>query len=219
MGTIIAQKIVDQAETVLQDTTNVRWPAEELLDWLNLGQRAIVQYAPDANAVTENVKLAPGTKQEIPASGIRLIDVIRNVAVANHDQTVRAIRQTDRRFLDAQRPDWHAEDPDPVVKHFMFDERTPRVFWVYPPQPAASRYVELSYSASPADVSLSNPISLDDVYAGALLDYILYRAYSKDADYAANASRMDYHRKAFLFGIKGKEAGDQVSEPSIQQQP
>jgi len=214
MGTVLAQDIIDKAEIVLQDTTNVRWPAEELLGWLNLGQLAVVQYAPDANAVTENVKLQAGTLQSIPDVGIRLIDVSRNVAVANHDQTVRAIRKTDRRFLDAQRPAWHNETPNPVVKHYMFDPKTPRIFYVYPPQPPAPRYVEISYSAAPSDVGFTNPIALDDVYAGALLDYVLYRAYQKDADYAANAARMEYHRKAFLAGIAGKEAGDQMAEPS-----
>lgn len=213
MGTITAQSIIDKAQVILQDTTNVRWVKDELLGWLNMGQLEIVRLAPDANAATEFIKLDPGTKQAIPAKGIRLIDVARNVPYAGHDQTDRAIRQTERRFLDAQRPGWHSEPPDPVVKHYMFDSRTPRIFYVYPPQPSASRYVELSYSAAPDDVGLLNPISLDDVYASALLDYVLYRAYSKDADYAANADRMRFHQQAFMRNVANKELGDVAAEP------
>jgi len=217
MGTIIAQKIVDQAETVLQDVTNVRWPAEELLDWLNLGQVEIVRLAPDANAVTSEIKLDAGTKQMIPPNGIRFIGLIRNVPRVGHDQSSRAIREIDRGVLDASRPNWHAEKPDPVVRHFMFDPRMPHIFYVYPPQPADGRYVEISYSATPVDVYANSPIALDDVYAGALLDYLLYRAYSKDADHAPNAQRMMAHYSAFMQAIAGKEQGDLAAEPGTTQ--
>ena len=49
-------------------------------------------------------------------------------------------------------------------------------------------------------------ISLDDIYANALLDFILYRAYSKDAEFAANAVRSNAHLTAFgsSLGVKTK---------------
>lgn len=75
MPTILASSIITKAATLLQDPTNVRWPADELLGWLNDGQREIVLQKPDAYSINEAVKLAAGTKQALPAAGIRLLAV------------------------------------------------------------------------------------------------------------------------------------------------
>ena len=56
--------------------------------------------------------------------------------------------------------------------------------------------------AEPADGALytavAGNISIPDIYANALLDYILYRAYSKDSEYAGNAQRAQSHYGAFV---------------------
>jgi len=44
---------------------------------------------------------------------------------------------------------------------------------------------------------LGTTINIDDIYANALVDYMLYRAYSKDAEYAGNAQRAVAHYTAF----------------------
>lgn len=49
MGTIIARTVIEKVQTILQDKTGVRWPAEdELLGWLNDGQREVVIFKPNA---------------------------------------------------------------------------------------------------------------------------------------------------------------------------
>ena len=49
-------------------------------------------------------------------------------------------------------------------------------------------------------------IGIDDIYANALLDFILYRAYNKDAEFAGNATRAQIHMMAFAssLGVKSK---------------
>ena len=66
MGTILASAIVDKAEIILLDDTNVRWASTELLAYLNEGQRAIVLLKPDTNVTTDSYPLVEGTKQSIP---------------------------------------------------------------------------------------------------------------------------------------------------------
>ncbi len=211
MGTIIASDILTRASIVLQDTTNVRWDLSELINALNDGQRDIALLAPEATTKTATVALVPGTKQTLPATGLRLISVNRNMGTGSTPG--RAIRLVSRTVLDAQRPNWHNENPSSTVLHYTFDPRNPKEFYVYPPQPAIPSSVELVYSDMPATVSSGQAISVGDIYANALLDYVLYRAYLKDAEYTQNAERASLHYKAFATALGAKEPVDATVEP------
>jgi hypothetical protein len=197
MATITAQSLIDKAATILQDATSTRWPAEELLDWLNDGQREVVLFKPDANPVSATVALVEGTKQSIPSEGLQLLDVIRNMAGTSPGLAVRLIG---RRTLDEQLPDWHKSTSVSEAKHYLFDERDPRTFWVYPPSDGTGE-AEILYSAAPSDIAANDTLGVDDTYANALLDYILYRAYLKDADYAANDQRASNQHQRFMQAL------------------
>ena len=186
MGSIVAQTLVDRAAKIVQDETKVRWPDAEWILWLNDGQRETVLKRPDAftKSITHTLTVSE-TKQTIPTDGIRVIDVLRN-----NGATKTAIRNIKREILDDQIPDWHYVGASAVVKWFCYDDRDPTRFYVYPVQPGSSPgSVELVYSAAPADVLIGAAIAIPDVFANALVDYCLYRAYQKDASYAANDAR------------------------------
>ena len=208
MATLTAQNVIDRVNDTLQDTTNVRWPTTELLRYLNDAQREIVLLRPDASVTTAAVALtANETKQSLPTSGVRLLDVTRNMGTAGSTPGV-AIRLISREVLDTQVNTWHSDTGQTIIKHYVFDPRNPKVFYVYPRVHASTAvYVELVYSSSPTDVAaIGNTITLDDIYANAMIDFMLYRAYSKDAEYAANASYASQHYQSFLtsLGLKGK---------------
>ena len=216
MPTIAGSTILDRASIILQDTTNIRWPEDELLKWLNDGQREIVLRKPDAYAKSTSMVLTGSeTKQSLPSDAIQLIDIVRNLGTGASPG--RAISRTERYILDGQRPYWNTETGSSVVKHYMFDAQNPKVFYVYPPQPAVPSYIEIVYSASPADLATSaSTITLDDIYASALLDYVLYRAYSKDADIAPSApQRAIGHYQAFTQSVVGKEAAESAYDPNM----
>lgn len=204
MATLTAQSVIDKAQIILQDTTGIRWPDAELLGWLNDGQREIVLYKPNAYVKNSAVALVPGTKQELPGDGVQLIEVVRNMGT-NGTTPGKAIRITIREILDAQLPDWHFSEPSAVVKHYMYSLLDPKHFYVFPPQPNTSPgYVELIYGASPAEATLVSTITLDDIYQTVLVDYILYRAYSKDSEYSADSARANLHQAAYMAGLTGK---------------
>ena len=214
MSTITAQSVVDKVQVILQDTTGVRWPDSELLDWLNDGQREIVLYKPNAFIKNLAVRMAGGTKQSLPADGVQLIDVVRNMGT-NGTTPGRAVRITMREVLDSQLPDWHSETPSSVVKHYVYSLLDPKNFYVYPPQPAAGQgYVELVYGASPTDTTLVGTITLDDIYQNVLVDYILYRAYSKDTEYAADQNRAATHQNAYIAALTGKAKVEVGANPN-----
>jgi len=206
---LTAQSIIQRAVQVLQDTTSVRWPVDELVRWLNDGQREIVLYRPDSNTKSATGTLAAGTRQDLTTmTGVsslnpaKLLDITRNMASTSAKKAVRLIS---REILDAQTPDWHNKTQSVDVIHYMFDPRDPRAFYVYPPATSAAQ-LEIIFSAYPTDVAapsgtdyttVSGNISVADIFGNALLDYILYRAYTKDSEYAGNANRAIAHYTAF----------------------
>ena len=69
------------------------------------------------------------------------------------------------------------------------------------------------YSASPTDLAnTSAVISVDDIFANAIVDYVLFRAYQKDSEYAGNAQRAGTHYQLFTASIgQGMQAQDLLS--------
>ena len=210
MATVKVVDLINRAQIILQDTTGTRWPVCELLAWLNDSYREIALARPDVNTLSGTFTCAAGTRQVLTdrfPEALRVIDVVRNVASTSNK---RAVRMIDRRILDDQRRGWHAETATTDIQHWMYDPRLPREFMVYPPASSAAQ-LEVLYSAVPVAHTLteaeltgtgecttqsSETIHVVDAFANAMLDYMLYRAYSKDADYAANAARAVAHLQA-----------------------
>lgn len=204
---ISAQSIVHRVVDILQDTTSVRWPVPELVRYLNDGQREVVLYRPDATIKSATVECVAGAKQSLPSDGAKLIDVIRNSAAAG---TSKAVRMVAREVLDAQIPNWYGLSGELDVVHFTYDPRDPKTFFVYPPALTTTR-VDITYSAFPTDVTepadgstyddVTGNMDLPDIYGNVVTDYILYRAYSKDSEYAGNAQRAQAHYTAFANAL------------------
>jgi len=204
---IAAQAIVRRVIDTLQDVTSVRWPVNELVRYLNDGQREIILHRPDAMVTNATITCTAGTKQALPANGSKLIEVVRNSAGTS---TKRAVRMINREILDAQTPDWHNLTGTVNVLHFMYDSRDPRVFYVYPPALGTAQ-LDIVYSAYPTDIvepadgaaftAVSGNLSLPDIYGNVLQDYMLYRAYSKDSEYAGNNQRAQNHYGAFANAL------------------
>lgn len=214
MATIGVNFIITQAQSILQDVTGIRWPAAELLGWLNDGQREIVLFKPNSFVKNTIIQLASGTNQQLPADGVQLIDVVRNMGQSGSTPG-NAIRITMREILDSNTPNWHASTPSNVVLHYMYSELNPKNFYVYPPQPSTGQnFVEIIYGAAPTDTAINGTITLDDIYQNVLLDYMLYRAYSKDTEWAADQNRAATHQNAYLTALKGKTAMEDMANPN-----
>lgn len=204
--TVAAQSIIRRVVETLQDNTSVRWPVSELVRYLNDGQREIVMYRPDAMVTNAAVNLVAGSKQALPSNGTKLIEVVRNSG-----GTQRSVRMVNREILDAQSPNWHAITGSTEILHFMYDPRDPKIFYVYPPAAASGAALDIVYAALPADITepaagatftaVTGNISVPAIYGNPLQDYILYRAYSKDSEYAGNAARAQAHYGAFANAL------------------
>tara|TARA_B100000780_G_scaffold14863_1_gene9938 strand:- start:3687 stop:4379 length:693 start_codon:yes stop_codon:yes gene_type:complete len=226
MATIKVIEVLSRVEAILQDS-NVRWPRLELQKWLNESYLSIVLLRPDANAKCATFTCAAGTKQSLIASSggfptaLKLLDITRNVLAASDRKVVRVVA---RSVLDDQRPLWHTETQTTNIQHYTYDPRAPKEFYVYPPATATAE-LELIYTDTPGSHTLSasaldpagsntEVIKLDDIYLSPITDWILYRAYSKDAEYGANEQRATAAFQVFNAAVGTKTQVDAAASPS-----
>lgn len=216
MATVAVNSLIEKVARIIQDQSNIRWPQAELLADLNDAQREVVLYKPQASVKNVSVVLTAGqTKQSLPADAIQLIEVVRNMG-ADGSTPGDAIRITSREVLDAQVPTWHTDaNAAGKIRHYCFDARDPKTYYVYPKAPATAWYIEAIYSAAPADCVLGGTIQIDDIYANALLNLMLYRAYSKDADYAQNTTLAAAYYQAALAQLGVKSQNEVAQNPNL----
>jgi hypothetical protein len=222
MASIKVVDIISRVRRTLQDTTSVRWTLPELQDYINDSYRDIVNLRPDANTATADFTCVVGPRQDLTtqiSSATRLIEVVRNVAATSAKGAVRLVN---RRQLDDQRRGWYAETASIDTQHYVFDPRVPKEFLVYPPATVQTQ-LEVVYAAVPpahalTEVQLGTPstaelIRLDDSYGNVIQDYVLYRCYTKDAEYASNAQRAVAHYQAFQTALGVSAQANAASQP------
>ncbi len=231
--TTLASELLDRAATIVLDETNVRWPLAELLKWLNDAQREVVLQKPSALSETVAIPLQAGTYQQLPQQYLSLLRINRNLSSAPGVTPRiggRSLRVVSREVLDTQSPEWSNPTVTPYAreaKHYLFDEQDPMSFHVYPgnngtgvveaivalnPQP-----ITIATGADPLKLdSYAQPIALQDVYANAILDFMLYRAYAKDAQFAGNAQRAAMHYQQFANSLGIKVKVDMSISPNVQ---
>jgi hypothetical protein len=205
--------IFRRARAILQERspTGTRWTNAELLDWLNEAYVQIVSVKPDANAGLTEHTCAAGTRQTI--TGLRVLDVVRCL-----DGSRQGITKTLRDVLDTARRRWHSEPETVDIEMFVFDEALPEVFYTYPPARVGAR-LEVLQSTVPAPHTEGSQTSVEqirlaDTYAPVLLDYVLWRAFSKDAENPGNANRAALHERAWMGVLGLKSQGDQAVSPN-----
>lgn len=218
MSTITAQSIINKASTLLLDTGNTRWTRAELLGWINDAQRQIVLLQPNATNKVSTIKLVAGTRQSIPSDGWTLLNVIRYMGT-DGTRAGRAVRLVSQQVMDAYTPNWHAAAPTVVPQSYIFDQQDQTAFYVYPPS-TGTAYVQINYSPEPADLTAeSQTINVRDIFQTAILDYVLYRACSKDAEYAPGLALASGYLQTFMATMGIKSETEIKNSPNQNLQP
>ena len=201
------RSILNRSASLLNDEEHERWPESELLEWLNDGQRAVARGpATDVYVLRDVIIAVAGTVQDLPTDAIRLVDVVKNTADGS------AIRESDYATVDMLSSTWRAATAG-VAENFFYDNRNPKQFEVYPPQ-VGGESIQIVYNAQPGDATVTGNIIIDDMYADSLIDYIVYRGFSKDTeDASAELGRATAFYRAFLIGTGQKDATDALIEP------
>lgn len=209
---IAVADLISRTGHILQDEDNVRWEVPELIEWINDAARETIVRRPAAGAVTAVLTLVAGTKQSLPPAGIEFLDLIRNMA-SDGVTPGRSVRRVDRQLLDDQMPDWHTARAAACVRHFTYDERAPQTFYVYPPAKDGIK-VEALYSQQPTAVTqATDTLEMQNEYQNVLVEYVVYRALSKDSEYA-NGTVAALHYQAFSDAVSGGSAQTTANSPN-----
>jgi len=215
---VLASTIINKAAKLLTDQNNIKWPRSELLGYLNDGQRQIILIAPNSSNATTVVQLIPGSRQTIPIDGWVLLDVYRNMGITG-TAPGRAIRITSKEAMDSFNPGWHYDSATSVAKSYMYDIQDQTAFWVYPPN-TGTGYIQLNYAKVPTDLtSETQSISVNDILQTTILDYILFRAFSKEVGDPAALQVAQGYWSSFSAALGAKEKAESDNSPNLSLTP
>lgn len=224
------REIFAEAAVILNDEEYVRWPLPELCTWLNEGVKAIILAKPSAYSHSRIIPLQTGTLQNVPVAGnptpLLMVRAVRNLlSTASPREGGRIITPTNHETLDAQLPFWH--DRRHVqwrkeVRHVIYDEDNPLEFYVYPGNDGTGLIEAILSELPPPLVASGSPdvlasyqgdIGLPEPYSVPLLDYVLFRSFSKD-DLEGSAGRALAHYQAFAAAIGLKIQVEGATSPN-----
>lgn len=213
MGAILASALIVKVQAILFDTNGVKWTPAELLGWINDGQREVCILDPNANNLTTAIALVAGSRQLVPTDGSMLLDIYRNMG-SSGTTPGRGVRVVSKKLMDAFNPSWHTDAAATASQNFIYDPQDQRAFWVYPPSNGVG-HLEINYAQVPADLTLvSQAIKINDQYANALENYMLYRAALKQTEFAAGQATAEAYFKMFIVAVKAKSDADDDNSPN-----
>ncbi len=210
--------VLTQVRKTLNDPSAVTWTdSSDLIPALNDALRALVAVRPDAAAATTTHLLTAGTKQSIPTDGVRLLKVIRNRGEDGLSSAGRVIKKSDINIQDMIFPEWHEQTGQTIIREYFYDPIAPREFWVFPPASGAPVIgVELSYVKTLTAISATtDTFPVDDFFAPAVQEWMLYRLMSSDDEASPNYQAAQAHKSTFfdLLGVKSK--ADAAANPGV----
>lgn len=193
--------------TIMLDQKSVRWSIVEAIDWMNDGASEIVLRRPAARAVTERIQMLAGTFQRAGDGAAQVLDVVRNIGIDGRPG--RSIRIADRQQIDDHDPNWHRKRAAPT-RHYMIDERSPTTFYVYPPAVEGAMVEMLVSKPAPKVTAESDTIDIRPEFINAILNWMMYRAHSKDSEYSQGGTAA-LHYQAFTDAIGAPSQAAQVN--------
>ena len=211
---MFASAVIERVAETLQDQSGVTWTEAQLVAWLNDAQRTVALVRPDASSVTGQLALQLGTKQALPANGLRLLTLIRNLGTDGATPGA-AIRLVDRGTLDTVTPNWHSAKASTAIAEYAVDDRDPLHYWVNPPSDGTGK-VEGTYAVTPALITTTtDTLPLADTYSPALVEWMLYRCFARDSEQTPNFARAAGHFQNFFNLLGMKTQSDMAASPKV----
>lgn len=203
--------VLNRVRPVLNDTDSsaYRWSDLDLKRYIDDAVRLILIKRPDANTQTTTLQVVVGAKQTLSDSHEKLIDVISNVSG-------RAVTIIDQSVLDAFSPGWRNSTESDATKHYMFDPRSSREYWVYPPMKTTGGTLTAKVSLKHSNLAENgSTVGLRDTYLEHVVCFVLYKAYVRDMEFAGNAELAASYLALFNGMLGDKTTADNAFAPAM----
>ena len=212
---ITGEGIYIGAAEVLEDITYVTYLEAQLLRWVNDAQRAVCLVRPDAASKIQNVAIAANTaRQVLPANVARLGGLLRNMGADGLTGGRAITGPTPREPMDASDPLWMTRTGG-YVRGYVYSEETPFDYYIYPVI-ASSWFLEAKLFLVPTDLVIkTNAISLSDMYAPAMREWLLYSCFARDSERTPNYVRAGRHFSNFFQLLGVKTRADLAVSPKV----
>lgn len=186
--------ITTTARSTLLDAAAVAWSDADLVRYVNEALRATTTVKPDFYPKRQNIEMAAGSLQELPADGVSLIDVFENAYSGT------PVTLVDKELLDECNRFLTPADRERDVQHYTADPRDPRRFVVTPPNDGTGE-VRATFGATHPEVSsTSDDLLIEDQYQPLLVDYVLHRAYAKNSK-RQDLTKSGYHKQQWAQAV------------------
>ena len=123
--------------------------------------------------------------------------------------------------MDRSQPGWHGATPSIEIEAVICSQQNPKVFYISPPQPVENRsYLRYEYSALPPKIIVTDnnydvTFNLGVECAPNMLNYLLFRIYSKDSGQIADAAqRATMYWSLFTGDIMEREGVETRDDPN-----
>ncbi|AWK83560.1 DUF6682 family protein [Photobacterium damselae] len=184
---MLVNDIIARVARELIDSAMIRWRREDLVAYLGEAFNAIVVRRPSLSSKTVTLDVTD-SPVSIPEDGFALLSVesVDDIAV----QYVLIEK------LDQLNPYWRKEKGAPSC--WTKREGEDRRFWLYP-QPNESVRVSICYAQAPIVTPDTDFIDIPPIFLGALIDFMMYRAYSRDSENPMEATKSQLHFQSFAL--------------------
>jgi hypothetical protein len=174
-------------------------------------------------------KPGDGTTPAAAILGTQLLGLPRNMGTdgLTPGKTIRVVQ---REILDSQSPSWH-QVSGTEVRQFTYDPNTPLYFYVSPGVPAVgSVWVEAAWNAQPTryantgapgselyryDGASATKLNLRDEFIDDVVNYVVARAYMKNAQFAGNDQKASTFASLFTGSLNAKVAALTGHSPNL----
>lgn len=215
MAALTVDQVLARAASTLLDELKVRYTATDMVRFLSDAQRRVCVLKPSAYSTTLTIGLIAGTKQTLPGTARRLLNVLCNTD-AGGTTPGRSILPIKREVLNAENINWHFKPLGRAIEHFVYEPQLdPTVFYVYPaPSSPSSQYIRCVFALQPPECTVGGALSIEEMWHDVLADYVVARVISRDGEAGNQLQRAQLHMTAFYngLGMKPPEGGDSAAQ-------
>ena len=211
--------ICNLASNQLQDEFGISWPPSKLMPYLNLYAIEVINLKPDAYTVEEPLILMAGARQQFPSQVVDMIDALYNLQTTVIGTTISytpiapVVIETKKNNMDLLFPGWMMDTPNILVSYIMTDDRDPKKFYTYPPQPSGTTVlgaIMVLCSEVPPEIT-TNTLTLpfDQSYWTSAVDYLIYRCLAESTTIPNAQQKAATYYSKFLQDLGSKDQAEE----------